>query len=126
MDVPTSEVGYTSAMPRREDHEVRKGHVGHWIKKNIFTYRFNEQYEKSFMTDVCRLPVVSMDALLQQRIQDVYCLFLRSNRQNVQKLNWSAEIFLCIINFLRFILQCKFIILFSLVEFYPQQQEYVT
>jgi len=31
--VPTSEVGYTSAMPRREDHEVRKGHVGHWIKK---------------------------------------------------------------------------------------------
>ena len=34
MGVPTSEVGYTSAMPRREDHEVRKGHVGHWIKKN--------------------------------------------------------------------------------------------
>jgi len=33
MDVPTSEVGYTSAMPRREVHEVRKGHVGHWIKK---------------------------------------------------------------------------------------------
>jgi len=30
MGVPTSEVGYTSAMPRREDHEVRKGH---WIKK---------------------------------------------------------------------------------------------
>jgi len=28
MVVPTSEVGYTSAMPRREDHEVRKGHVG--------------------------------------------------------------------------------------------------
>jgi len=33
MGVPTSEVGYNSAMPRREDHEVRKGHVGHWIKK---------------------------------------------------------------------------------------------
>jgi len=33
MGVPTSEVGYTSAMPRREGHEVRKGHVGHWIKK---------------------------------------------------------------------------------------------
>jgi len=27
MGVPTSKVGYTSAMPRREDHEVRKGHV---------------------------------------------------------------------------------------------------
>jgi len=24
MGVPTSEVGYTSAMPRKEDHEVRK------------------------------------------------------------------------------------------------------
>jgi len=35
MGVPASEVGYTSAMPRREDHEVRKGHVGCWIKKKI-------------------------------------------------------------------------------------------
>jgi len=34
MGVPTSEVGYTSAMPRREDHEVRQGHVGA-LKKNI-------------------------------------------------------------------------------------------
>jgi len=33
MGVPTWEVGYTSAIPRREDHEVRQGHVGHWIKK---------------------------------------------------------------------------------------------
>jgi len=27
MGVPASEVGYTPAMPRREDHEVHKGHV---------------------------------------------------------------------------------------------------
>ena len=27
MGVPTSEVGYTPPMPRREDHEVHKGHV---------------------------------------------------------------------------------------------------
>ena len=27
MGVPTSEVGYTPAMPRREDHEVHEGHV---------------------------------------------------------------------------------------------------
>ena len=27
MGVPTSEVGYTPAMPRKEDHEVHKGHV---------------------------------------------------------------------------------------------------
>jgi len=27
MGVPTSEVGYTPAMPRREEREVHKGHV---------------------------------------------------------------------------------------------------
>jgi hypothetical protein len=31
MGVPTSEVGYTTAMPRREDHEV---HKDMWGKKN--------------------------------------------------------------------------------------------
>jgi len=36
MGVPSSEVGYTSAMPRREDHEVRKGHVGALDKKKIY------------------------------------------------------------------------------------------
>jgi len=43
MGVQTSEVGYISAMPRREDHEVRQGHVGHWIKKktkNKFMFLF--------------------------------------------------------------------------------------
>jgi len=35
MGVPTSEVGYTSAMPRREDHEVHKDMWG--IEKNNFT-----------------------------------------------------------------------------------------
>jgi hypothetical protein len=38
MGVPTSEDGYTPAMPRREDHEVHKGHVVAALdkKKNIF------------------------------------------------------------------------------------------
>jgi len=35
MGVPTSEVGYTSAMPRREDHEVHKDMWRHRKKKNI-------------------------------------------------------------------------------------------
>ena len=30
MGVPTSEVGYTPAMPRREDHEVHKDMWWHW------------------------------------------------------------------------------------------------
>ena len=34
MGVPTSEVGYTPAMPRREYHEVHKGHVVALKKKN--------------------------------------------------------------------------------------------
>jgi len=33
MGVPTSEVGYTPAMPRREDHEVHKDMWWHWTKK---------------------------------------------------------------------------------------------
>jgi hypothetical protein len=36
MGVPTSEVGYTPAMPRREDHEVHKGHVVAMDKKKSF------------------------------------------------------------------------------------------
>jgi len=36
MGVPTSEVGYTPAMPRREDHEVHKGHVVALEKKPIW------------------------------------------------------------------------------------------
>jgi len=35
MGVPTSQVGYTSAMPRREDHEVHKDMWVHWTKKKI-------------------------------------------------------------------------------------------
>jgi len=35
MGVPNSEVGYTSAMPRREDHEVHKDMWGHWVGGEI-------------------------------------------------------------------------------------------
>ena len=44
MGVPTSEVGYTPAMPRREDHEVHKGHVaargGGWLHKRASMLRY--------------------------------------------------------------------------------------
>jgi len=39
MGVPTSEVGYTPAMLRREDHEAHKGHVVALEKKNIYILR---------------------------------------------------------------------------------------
>jgi len=35
MGVPTSEVSYTPAMPRREDHEVHEGHVVALEKKGM-------------------------------------------------------------------------------------------
>jgi len=35
MGVPTPEVGYTPAMPMREDHEVHKDMWWHWIKKKL-------------------------------------------------------------------------------------------
>ena len=35
MGVPTSEVGYTAAMLRREDHEVHKDMLWHWTKKTV-------------------------------------------------------------------------------------------
>ena len=41
MGVPTSEVGYTSAIPRTEDHEVHKrtcGGIGPKKKKDSFLY----------------------------------------------------------------------------------------
>ena len=39
MGVPTSEVGYTPAMSRREDHEVHEGH-GDIGRKKIILYYF--------------------------------------------------------------------------------------
>ena len=50
MGVPTSEVGYTPAMPRREDHEVHKGHVVAMDKKKIIVHFF-----KSFCNVPCEM-----------------------------------------------------------------------
>jgi hypothetical protein len=35
MGIPTSEVGYTIATTRRENHEVHKNRWWHWRGKNI-------------------------------------------------------------------------------------------
>ena len=49
MGAPTSEVGYTPAVPRREDHEVHKGHVvalggrGHNIE--LYHCQLTKNYE---------------------------------------------------------------------------------
>ena len=50
MGVPASEVGYTPAMSRREDHEVHKGHVGalgweyFWLKRSWINQLLNFRY----------------------------------------------------------------------------------
>jgi len=38
MGVPTPDVGYTPAMPRRENHEVHKRTCGGTGKKNIYIF----------------------------------------------------------------------------------------
>ena len=36
-------------MPRREDHEVRQGHVGHWIKKKKFLFIKHMVYKRQII-----------------------------------------------------------------------------
>ena len=38
MGVPNSDIGYTSAMRRREDHEVHKDMWGHWEEGGTFIF----------------------------------------------------------------------------------------
>jgi len=46
MGVPNSEIGYTSAMPRREDHEVHKDMWGQWTKKSSWImYLIKKHYD---------------------------------------------------------------------------------
>jgi len=44
MGVPTSEVGYTSAMPRREDHEVHRDMWGLGERGKKHTHILESQY----------------------------------------------------------------------------------
>ena len=44
MGVPTSEVGYTAAMPRREDHEVYKDMWWHWGEEKHFLPLINNNF----------------------------------------------------------------------------------
>ena len=55
MGFPTSEVGYTSAMPRREDHEVHKGHVVALGRGGLFRFAdpINRTVSADFMTLMC-------------------------------------------------------------------------
>jgi len=60
MGVPTSEVGYTSAMPRREDHKVHKDMWVHWgggglviyntFEIGVYVFLFNRTTFQVFVT----------------------------------------------------------------------------
>jgi len=47
MGVPASEVGYTPAMSRREDHQVHKDMWWHWGKKQLVTNHCTERSTNS-------------------------------------------------------------------------------
>ena len=69
MGVPTSEVGYASAMPRREDHEVHKDMWGHWgekILRRTFEHTFlhsSPQHETVYL--------VNLNVTKQQRFKNL-------------------------------------------------------
>jgi len=59
MSVPTSEVGYTSAMPRREDHEVHKDMWGHWGGGGITSLLYDSEllnHASSYFITTYQLP----------------------------------------------------------------------
>jgi len=47
MGVPTSEVGYTPAMPRREDHEVHKDMWWHWTEKKTLQLNWSDNISEN-------------------------------------------------------------------------------
>jgi hypothetical protein len=53
MGVPTSEVGYISAMPRREDHEVHKRTCGGIGKKKLCTIKIEVSKEHKISVVSC-------------------------------------------------------------------------
>ena len=54
MGVPTSEVGYTPATPRREDHEVHKGHVVTLDQKKKKEIGLYGQLNVKICTNICQ------------------------------------------------------------------------
>ena len=85
MGVPTSEVGYTPAMPRREDHEVHKGHVValDQKKKNIiFT---NDQ--NRFVPQYCFLLVVIRGIVPKRRAIKPSC---QVPHRDIHKYTWTS------------------------------------
>ena len=58
MGVPTSEVGYTPAMPRREDHEVYKDMWWHWTKKKNMMTNGDDHIWQWHMVGVSLRPLI--------------------------------------------------------------------
>ena len=81
MGVPTSEVGYTPAMPRREDHEVHKGRVvalgGGRLCAAIVIWDFRREVDEicpllcHYATTRCLMTQKSADPIVQ-RIGHIY------------------------------------------------------
>ena len=84
MGVPTSEVGYTPAMPRREDHEVHKGHVvAFGEKKN----RIRRPKRKHFSFLICLQHISSLKSQPEHRRFQVWfvLVFLRSDMKKLRR-----------------------------------------
>ena len=97
MGVPTSEVGYTPAMPRREDHEVHKGHVVALGGKKIVYV--DKHFSKSTLHFCCKRKKVKCILVQTLRLctgrtahggrRGIALLFLDHGTRRVE---WSASL----------------------------------
>jgi len=91
MGVPTSEVGYISAMPRREDQKVHKDMWGHWggkkyihiIVQNVNNHSPNDTVSHSGKTRVIYLQSLRLSTCKVPREEGTF------SRNMVQ--NWSHK-----------------------------------
>jgi hypothetical protein len=83
MGVPTSEVGYITAMPRREDHEVHKDMWWHWIKKKVNVYLPSLRMKVPDHVYVFGSLLLQLQLTFQSVLFIVFCLLLLSNGINV-------------------------------------------
>ena len=77
MGVPNSEVGYSSAMPRWEDHEVHKNMWWHWEKKNFYRTKIlglDRKRDSLLPRDSQFIIIVAGDAFLNVLVRRPRCV----------------------------------------------------
>ena len=99
MGVPTSEVGYTPAMPRRKDHEVHKGQYAPrppsvpplyfhftsliYVSQFVYSVMMNHQNCHTYFLNVQCSPIFLMNTVVTASLKS--CVCLSNLRHHVRK-----------------------------------------